>query len=160
MYSSRDFIWVVTPLGFVCKKMNSSVITQTVPLECTHWELSFEWSHLKVSLDSSGFRSFLGWVKFTFGSERIKKCLLPVGRPRSILCHFIPFQIYMSSCYAKMQISVCWINKLISQERKLLLTFLNMQRAIKLFVTFVIVFLRLGRCELYPSIQWNPNNAL
>ena len=24
----------------------SSVITQTVPLECTHQELSFEWSHL------------------------------------------------------------------------------------------------------------------
>ena len=24
----------------------SSVITQTVPLDCTHWELSFEWSHL------------------------------------------------------------------------------------------------------------------
>ena len=24
----------------------SSVLTQTVPLECTHQELSFEWSHL------------------------------------------------------------------------------------------------------------------
>ena len=27
---------MVTPLGFVYKKMNSSTITQTVPLECTH----------------------------------------------------------------------------------------------------------------------------
>ena len=43
------------------------------PLESTHRELSFEWSHLWVSLDSSGFRSFLGLVKFSFGSERVKK---------------------------------------------------------------------------------------
>ena len=37
------------PLGFVCTKMDSSVITQTVPLEWTHRELSFEWSHPWVS---------------------------------------------------------------------------------------------------------------
>ena len=40
--------------------------------ESTHRELSFEWSHLQVLLDSSGFRSFLGLVKFAFGSERVK----------------------------------------------------------------------------------------
>ena len=41
--SSRTFIWVVTPLGFLYKKMNSlQYATQTVPLECTHQELSFE----------------------------------------------------------------------------------------------------------------------
>ena len=28
---------------------HSSVITQTVPLECTHQELPFEWLHHKVS---------------------------------------------------------------------------------------------------------------
>ena len=50
----------------------SSVITQTVSLECTHQELSFEWSHLQVSLDGSGFRGFLCLVKFIFGSERDK----------------------------------------------------------------------------------------
>ena len=38
----------------------------TAPLESTHGELSYEWSHLYVSLDSSGFRSFLGSVKLTF----------------------------------------------------------------------------------------------
>ena len=41
------------------------------PLESTHLELSFEWSHLQVSLDSSGF-NFLAFVKFAFGSERKK----------------------------------------------------------------------------------------
>ena len=35
--------------------------------------LSFEWSHFQVSLDSSGFRGFLGSVKFAIGSERVKK---------------------------------------------------------------------------------------
>ena len=41
--------------------------TTTMPLlESTHRELSFEWSHLQISLDSSGFRSFLGLVKFAF----------------------------------------------------------------------------------------------
>ena len=50
----------------------SSVITQTVPSESTHRELSFEWSHLRISLDSSGFRRFLGLVKFTFGSKGLK----------------------------------------------------------------------------------------
>ena len=43
----------------------------TPPLESTHQELSFKWSHLWVSLDSSGFRRFLGLVKFAFGSERV-----------------------------------------------------------------------------------------
>ena len=47
------------------------MITQIIPLESTRRELSFEWLHLYVSLDSSGFRIFLGWVKFAFGSEKV-----------------------------------------------------------------------------------------
>ena len=31
-----------------------SVRIQTVPLKCTHRQLSFEWSHLRVSFDSAG----------------------------------------------------------------------------------------------------------
>ena len=38
-----------------------------------HREISFEWSQLQISLDSSGFSSFLGLVKFAFGSERVKR---------------------------------------------------------------------------------------
>ena len=37
-----------------------------------HYKVLVEWSHLWISLDSSGFRSFLGLVKFAFGSERVK----------------------------------------------------------------------------------------
>ena len=47
----------------------------TPPLESTHREPSFEWSHLKISLDGSGLRSFLTLVKFTFGSERVNRKL-------------------------------------------------------------------------------------
>ena len=32
-----------------CKKMDSSLVTQTVPVECTRQELSFEWSRHYVS---------------------------------------------------------------------------------------------------------------
>ena len=42
-------------------------------LESTYQGLSFEWSHLQILLDSSGFRRFRGLVKFTFGSERSKE---------------------------------------------------------------------------------------
>ena len=51
----------------------------TPQLESTHRELSFEWSHLLISLDSSGFESFLGLVKFTFGIERVNKILQDLG---------------------------------------------------------------------------------
>ena len=40
--------------------------------ESARLELSFEWSHLSVSLDSSGFRRFLALVNLAFGSERVK----------------------------------------------------------------------------------------
>ena len=43
----------------------------TIRMYSSNTELSFEWSHLKISLDSSGFRSFLSLVKWTFGSERV-----------------------------------------------------------------------------------------
>ena len=43
MYSLRAFIWVDTPLGFIWQFRSWK---WTLLLECTHWELSFEWSHL------------------------------------------------------------------------------------------------------------------
>ena len=63
MCSSRAFILVVTPSDFVYKKMNSSVITQTVLLECTHQELSFEWSHFWHCVEFGS----LVLIKFAFG---------------------------------------------------------------------------------------------
>ena len=53
----------------------SSVITKALLSGSTRRELSFEWSHLQVSLDSSGFRRFLGLDKFAFGSEGFKRCV-------------------------------------------------------------------------------------
>ena len=35
-----------------------------------------EWSLLQISLDSSGFRSFLGLVKFVFGGKRVSTVCL------------------------------------------------------------------------------------
>ena len=50
------------------------------PLESTHRELSFEW----MSLDSSGFRSFLGTVKFAFGSERVNNNIMGMKWERGL----------------------------------------------------------------------------
>ena len=41
----------------------SLAIIRTLPLGCAREELSYEWSHLKVSFERSGFRNFLGLVK-------------------------------------------------------------------------------------------------
>ena len=47
----------------------------TQPLECTHRVLSFEGVGCvcgRDSSDSSGFKNFLGLMKFAFDSERVK----------------------------------------------------------------------------------------
>ena len=41
-------VTVTVPQKILQENDLSSVITQTVPLECTHQELSFEWSNLLV----------------------------------------------------------------------------------------------------------------
>ena len=46
----------------ICKKYEVCSATMWAPpSESSHRELSFEWSHLQVSLDSSEFRRFLVW---------------------------------------------------------------------------------------------------
>ena len=45
--------------------------TNIVLLECTRRELSFEWSHIWVLSDRSGFASFLVVAKLIFSGERI-----------------------------------------------------------------------------------------
>ena len=51
-----------------------SLFSNNVNTTISHQELSFEWSHLKVSLDGSGFRSFLGLVKFALLVKELKYC--------------------------------------------------------------------------------------
>ena len=63
-----------------------SATTRTPPSESTHRELSFEWSHIYISLDSSGFRSFLGLVKFTFGSEKVTQTFKKFAPSFRLLC--------------------------------------------------------------------------
>ena len=70
----RDSLTLSVPCFFVQSKhkigknMNSAQqqCELTPPLESTHQELSPDWSHLQVLLDSSGFRSFPGLVKLAF----------------------------------------------------------------------------------------------
>ena len=52
--------------------MLDSLHFRTVLLECTHREVSFDWSNLWVLSDRSGIGSFLFLVNFIFGSERTK----------------------------------------------------------------------------------------
>ena len=85
-----------------CKNMELCYATQwTPPLESTYRELSFEWSHLWISLDGSGFRSFLGFVKFALCSERVnvQKCRVRLTHLDTCSCSF--------SC-DKIVISVKW----------------------------------------------------
>ena len=59
----------------VQKRELCSATTGTPPLESTHQELSFEWSHLWVSLHCSGFIHFRGLVKSAISSESVNPCL-------------------------------------------------------------------------------------
>ena len=56
----------------ICENMNCSETMWRPPLERTHWELSFEWSHPQIFPDSSGCGSLLFQVKFIFGSETVR----------------------------------------------------------------------------------------
>ena len=66
----------------VClSKLNICSATMwTPPLESTHRELSFEWSHSYNVSNSPEFRSFLGFIKFVFSSERFKRLCDPTVR--------------------------------------------------------------------------------
>ena len=50
---------MVTHLGFVCKKMASPVITQTVPLECTHRDLSLSGHTFRFRLQENELSSVI-----------------------------------------------------------------------------------------------------
>ena len=56
----------------------SSVITQTAPLECTHQELSLEWSHHWVIFlaDHWGFGRFQLLVNFAFWQQKGPRTIL------------------------------------------------------------------------------------
>ena len=46
LFFGECHVFLFPSLNKKCMKNELSSVTQTVPLECTHIELSFEWSHL------------------------------------------------------------------------------------------------------------------
>ena len=86
----------------------SSVITQTAPLECTHQELSLEWSHHWVIFlaDHWGFGRFQLLVNFAFGSKRVQVRYFSVSLIiKKIL--FITFTLLPPSIYFYSTITRC-----------------------------------------------------